>query len=71
MCVRMCARAGRMLVFLGLCVLSDRVLASVVPVRHDRRRELKAVGAERPSHIPMWCVCVCERACVWVCVCRE
>lgn len=43
------------------------VLASVVPVRHDRRRELKPVGIERPSHIPMWCVCVY----VWLFVCRE
>lgn len=32
-----------------LCVFVC-VLASVVPVRHDRRRELKAVGTQRPSH---------------------
>ncbi len=41
-----------------LCV-SVCVLALVVPVRHDRRRELKPIGAKRLSHIPMRCVCVC------------
>lgn len=61
------AREGSMLASLKVCMCVC-AFTSVVPVRHDRRRELKAVGAKRPSHI--W---VCVPVWVWVhlCVCKE
>lgn len=61
------AREGSMLASLKVCMCVC-AFTSVVPVRHDRRRELKAVGAKRPSHI--W-LCVCVPVWVHLCVCKE